>query len=145
MRRNLRAAGVLPAVMATAIAGAAVFTAAPVHADPAAPAVPGLPVDPAVPTDQAFVDALGQAGVNPVDPAQAAAMGEAVCPLLAEQGQSAADVASNVADTGGMPLGPATMFTGIAVSMFCPAMVSKLSQGVPPDLPMNLPWPMFGF
>ncbi|AKS36527.1 DUF732 domain-containing protein [Mycobacterium goodii] len=121
---------------------------APAHADPADPAVPGIPVDPAVPgapTDQAFVDALGQAGVNAVDPAQAAAMGQAVCPMLAEQGQSAADVASNVADTGGMPLGPATMFTGIAVSMFCPAMVAKLSQGVPPDLPMNVPWPMFGF
>lgn len=127
--------------------------AAPALADPADPAVPGIPMDPAVPvpgapgapTDLAFVDALGQAGVNAVDPAQAAAMGEAVCPMLAEQGQSAADVASTVADTGGMPLGPATMFTGIAVSMFCPAMVSRLSQGVPPDLPMNLPWPMFGF
>nr|WP_235718453.1 DUF732 domain-containing protein [Mycolicibacterium goodii] len=144
MRRNLRALGVVPAVMATVMAGAAIAVA-PAHADPAIPGVPVDPAVPGVPTDQAFVDALGQAGVNAVDPAQAAAMGEAVCPMLAEQGQSAADVASTVADTGGMPLGPATMFTGIAVSMFCPAMVSKLSQGVPPDLPANLPWPMFGF
>ncbi|OKH73832.1 hypothetical protein EB74_15790 [Mycobacterium sp. SWH-M5] len=131
-------------MMATVMAGAAIAVA-PAHADPAIPGVPIDPAVPGVPTDQAFVDALGQAGVNAVDPAQAAAMGEAVCPMLAEQGQSAADVASTVADTGGMPLGPATMFTGIAVSMFCPAMVSKLSQGVPPDLPANLPWPMFGF
>jgi hypothetical protein len=116
--------------MASVMAGATAVAAAPAHADP---------------SDQAFVDALGQAGVNAVDPAQAAAMGQAVCPMLAEQGQSAADVASNVADTGGMPLGPATMFTGIAVSMFCPAMVSKLSAGVPPDLPMNVPWGLFGF
>ncbi|WP_066897664.1 DUF732 domain-containing protein [Mycolicibacterium houstonense] len=114
----------------TATGTAALVIAAPAHADPA---------------DQAFVDALSQAGVAAADPAQAVAMGQSVCPMLAEPGQNAADVAAKVADTGGMSLGPATMFTGIAISTFCPAMVAKVGEGNLTGGPADLAWSILGF
>ena len=59
--------------------------------------------------------------------------------MLAEPGH-AADAAAKVAEVGGMSLGPATMFTGIAISTFCPAMVSSISNGTSP-----IPLPFLGF
>jgi hypothetical protein len=91
-------------------------------------------------TDDAFLAALTDAGVGTADPADAAALGQQVCPMLSEPGQTAADVAAKVADAGGMSLGPATMFTGIAISMFCPAMVSSIGNGQSP-----IPLPFLGF
>jgi hypothetical protein len=41
-------------------------------------------------------------------------------------------VAAKIADAGGMSLGPATMFTGIAISLFCPAAVSSITSGQSP-------------
>ncbi|MGV0746445.1 DUF732 domain-containing protein [Mycolicibacterium sp. XJ870] len=120
-RRTVLATRVLAAT-AVLVTGAAI-AAAPAQAEP---------------VDQAFIDALGQAGVGAADPAQAVAVGQSVCPMLAEPGQTAADVAATVADTGGMPLGAATMFTGIAISTFCPAMVARLGEGVPVDLPLSI-------
>jgi hypothetical protein len=102
--------------------GSAVPLAAPAHA---------------VPGDDAFLAALAEAGVGAVDPANAVAIGQQVCPMLAEPGQTAADVAGKVAEAGGMSLGPATMFTGIAITMFCPAAVSSLGSGTPP-IPLSL-------
>ena len=58
-----------------------------------------------------------------------------MCPMLSEPGQRMADVASNVADALGRPLGPSTMFTGLAISVFCPSAVSRLADG-PSSLPM---------
>lgn len=109
-------------------ASAAVLTAGTVVAAPAQ----------ADSTEDAFIAALGEAGVGTADPANAVAVGQSVCPMLAEPGQTAADVAATVADTGGMSLGPATMFTGIAISMFCPAMVARVGEGVPVDLPLSI-------
>ncbi|MDV3133104.1 DUF732 domain-containing protein [Mycobacterium sp. 29Ha] len=91
------------------------------------------------PVDGAFVAALAEAGVTAVDPASAAALGQQVCPMLADPGQTAADVTSKVAEAGGMSLGPATMFTGVAISMFCPAMMSSIgSPGSLDSLPIPL-------
>jgi hypothetical protein len=104
------------------IIGAATATAAPAQADP---------VDD-------FLVALGNAGVDVVNPATAVAVGQTVCPMLAQPGQNVADVAARVADAAGMPLGPATMFTGVAISTFCPSVVSSLGNGVPP-LPLPIP------
>ena len=87
--------------------------------------------------DDAFLSALTDAGVGTADPANAAALGQQVCPMLAEPGQSAADVAATVADAGGMSLGPATMFTGIAISLFCPAAMSSISNGQSP-IPLGI-------
>jgi hypothetical protein len=88
-------------------------------------------------TDDAFLAALTDAGVGTADPANAAALGQQVCPMLAEPGQTAADVAANVADAGGMSLGPATMFTGIAISLFCPAAMSSITSGQSP-IPLGI-------
>lgn len=91
-------------------------------------------------TDDAFLSALTDAGIGSADPANAAALGQQVCPMLAQPGQTAADVASQVADAGGMSLGPATMFTGIAISLFCPTAVSSIANGQSP-----IPLPFLGF
>jgi hypothetical protein len=88
-------------------------------------------------TDDAFLSALTDAGIGAADPANAAALGQQVCPMLAQPGQDAADVAAQVADAGGMSLGPATMFTGIAISLFCPAAVSSIANGESP-IPLGL-------
>ena len=113
----------LTAVAASAglIAGSAVV-AAPAQAEP---------------TDDAFLAALTEAGVGKVDPGNAVALGQQVCPMLADPGQTAADVAAKVADAGGMSLGPATMFTGVAISMFCPAAVSSIANGESP-IPLSI-------
>ena len=88
-------------------------------------------------TDDAFLSALTDAGIGAADPAEAAALGQQVCPMLAEPGQTAADVAAEVADAGGMSLGPATMFTGVAISLFCPTAVSSIANGESP-IPLGL-------
>ena len=88
-------------------------------------------------TDDAFLSALSDAGIGAADPTNAAALGQQVCPMLAEPGQTAADVAAKVADAGGMSLGPATMFTGIAISLFCPTAVSSIANGESP-IPLGL-------
>ncbi|HEX4587339.1 MAG TPA: DUF732 domain-containing protein [Mycobacterium sp.] len=89
------------------------------------------------PTDDAFLSALTNAGVGTANPANTAALGQEVCPMLAQPGQTAADVAAKVADAGGMSLGPATMFTGVAISLFCPAAVSSISNGQSP-IPLGI-------
>lgn len=100
----------------------ALATAAPGHADPA---------------DDAFLVALDQANIVMTNPGDAVAMGQQVCPMLSQPGQTAADAAAKVADTAGMPLGPATMFTGLAISVFCPGVVASLGNGSSP-LPLGL-------
>lgn len=50
--------------------------------------------------------------------------------MLGTPGQTAADVAARVADAAGMPLGPATMFTGLAASTLCPAAVDTIRDRV---------------
>lgn len=109
----------------TGLLAASTLLAAPAQADP---------------TQDAFLAELTNAGIGVADPGSAAALGQHVCPMLAEPGQTAADVAAKVADAGGMSLGPATMFTGLAISMFCPAAVSSLANGNSP-----IPLPFLGF
>lgn len=108
--------------LSAGLIAAGVALAAPAAADPA---------------DDAFLAALTEAGVGTADPANAAALGQQVCPMLADPGQTAADVAAKVAEAGGMSLGPATMFTGVAISMFCPAAVSSIVNGDSP-VPLSI-------
>ncbi|AQT79097.1 hypothetical protein B1R94_07135 [Mycolicibacterium litorale] len=84
-----------------------------------------------------FLGALSAAGIDNVDPGQAVALGESICPLLADRSQNTADIASTVSDELGRPLGPATMFTGIAVSYFCPRAMQDLANGQSP-IPLPL-------
>jgi hypothetical protein len=76
----------------------------------------------------AFLNALSDAGLSNVDPGNAVELGKSVCPMLADSSQTTADVASKVADVGGMSVGPATMFTGLAVSIFCPGAIARIGD-----------------
>ncbi len=100
---------------------AALMAAAPASADPT--------------TD--FIDSLGTAGIGMGDPGRAADLGQSVCPMLSQPGQDLANIASQVADAGGMSLGPATMFTGLAISAFCPGAMASLANGESP-IPLGL-------
>lgn len=111
-------------VLTTGLLTAAAVVATPAQADP---------------VEDAFLNAVTEAGVVMSDPGSAVTVGQQVCPMLADPGQNAADVAAKVADMGGMSLGPATMFTGLAISMFCPAMMSSIGNGTSP-----IPLPFLG-
>ncbi|MDT5390565.1 MAG: hypothetical protein QOE04_4206 [Mycobacterium sp.] len=100
----------------------ALLASAPAHADTA---------------DDAFLNSLGTAGLGATDPTDAVALGQSVCPMLSQPGQTAADAAAKVADTAGMSLGPATMFTGLAITAFCPGAVAALGNGQTP-FPLGL-------
>lgn len=104
------------AVAAGAVLSAGLLAAAPAQADPA--------------TD--FLNTLDGSGLSGINPADAVSAGQSVCPMLADGGQSLADVAGQVSDTIGRPLGPATMFTGFAISAFCPGAMTSLANGESP-------------
>jgi len=123
-----RALGVTVGVSMAGATALAVIAAAPGHADP---------IDLADPADNSFINSLGNAGLPVPDVADPAALGQSVCPMLAQPGQNVADAAAKVADASGMSLGPATMFTGIAISTFCPGVVSSLGEGKSP-IPLGL-------
>lgn len=88
-------------------------------------------VAPSAPADtgtEVFLRALADRDLVGIDPARAVAVGQSICPRLVEPGQAAADVAADVAEAIGRPLGPATMFTGVAISVFCPGAVAALAN-----------------
>ena len=89
------------------------------------------------PETDAFLSALTNSGITGVDPATAVSVGQQVCPMLAEPGQRMADVAAEVSESIGRPLGPATMFTGLAITLFCPGVVSSVADGQSP-IPLGL-------
>ena len=107
-----------PAVAALVASAAAVATvsAPPAQADP---------------TTDAFISTLQHYRLGDIDPATAVRVGQTVCPMLSEPGQNAANVAADVSEALGRPLGPATMFTGLAISIFCPRAVDAMTDGVP--------------
>lgn len=78
-----------------------------------------------------FLAALRNSGIDIIDDATAVRLGQSVCPLLVEPGQNAADVAAEVADALGRPVGVATVFTGLAIQIFCPRAVTALTDGRP--------------
>lgn len=112
----------LQLVAASVLASAAVMSTLSAFSAPPAQADTGADV---------FLAALGDYGLGGIDPATAVRVGEAVCPMLVEPGQKMADVAGEVADALGRPLGPATMFTGLAIQIFCPRAVVALTDGQP--------------
>lgn len=109
-------------LLTAGVLAGALLAAAPASADPA---------------DDLFLTAVDNAGVAVSNPGDAVALGQSVCPMLAQPGQTMADAASQVANAAGMPLGPATMFTGLAITAFCPGAVSALGNGESP-IPLNL-------
>ena len=117
---SLAISAALTGMALTVGAGAAQADPAPVDAD-----------------SDAFLSALGNSGITGLDPATAVSVGQQVCPMLSEPGQQMADVAGKVAESLGRPLGPATMFTGLAITLFCPSAVSAFANGQSP-IPLNL-------
>jgi len=92
---------------------AAVTVAAPAQADP---------------TNDSFLNALTNAGVGFNDPNATASLGQSVCPMLVQPGQSFASVASSIGNQGISPQ-MASFFTGIAISMYCPQIMNGLGDG----------------
>lgn len=93
----------------------------------------------ASPVDTSFLSDLTGAGVPVGDPAATAALGQSVCPSLAEPAGNVASVAAPVAGMAGGPqMSPemAQVFTQIAVQIYCPQMLSQLASGQVPELPM---------
>jgi hypothetical protein len=123
--KRTSAATVASLALSVGIIGAATTLAAPAQADPGA---------------DDFLSSLSSAGLGDVDPATAESVGQTVCPMLSEPGQQLADVAANVSNAIGKPLGPATTFTGLAITMFCPGAVASLAKGE-----MPIPLGMLGF
>ena len=121
MRRLSRSIGSI-AVFAGMIATSSLL-AAPAQADP---------------TTDAFIDAVSNAGLGAnADPANVVALGQSVCPMLSQPGQNIADVAAKVADSSGMSLGGANLFTGLAISFLCPRVVESIGAGQSP-IPLGL-------
>jgi hypothetical protein len=93
---------------------ASVAVAAPASADPI--------------TDTSFLNALGNAGIGYNNPTDVTSLGQSVCPMLVEPGKSLASVYSTVSNNGINP-DMAAFFTGIAISMYCPSMMTSLGNG----------------
>lgn len=107
---------------AVGVVSVALAVAAPAQADPVVP-----PADPTA--DSSFLNALNSAGVGYGDPNAAVQMGQEVCPMLVEPGKDFASVASQMRGDGGMSPQMASFFTGIAIQMYCPQMMSSIGDG----------------
>ena len=103
--RLLLAAGCL-------ITAAAMFSA-PVQADP---------------HDDDFIDALSHAGIEYGEPGNAMAVGQSICPMLAQPGGSFAAAASGVSHRGMSPQ-IAQLFTTIAIQTYCPEEMANIMGG----------------
>src|ERR1700751_1571045 len=98
---------------------AAAMLSAPVEADP---------------NDDNFIDALSHAGIEYGEPGNAMAVGESICPMIAQPGGSFAAAASGVARRGMSPQA-AQMFTTIAIRTYCPEQMANLLGGNPSGPP----------
>jgi uncharacterized protein DUF732 len=107
-RSTFRMAAVTIGVFTAAAAGIA-----PVHADNG---------------NDAFLDALNNAGVGYSDSNATAALGKAICPILAQPGGNFAQAASTVTGSGISP-GMAGLFTTLAIQWYCPTMISQMAGG----------------
>ena len=88
-----------------------------------------------------FLSTLDIADLTGIDPGQAVAIGQSLCPFLAERGQNTADIAAEVSEAIGRPLGPSTMFTGSAISLLCPRAVENVTKNIADGKPLL---PLFG-
>jgi hypothetical protein len=92
---------------------AAAMFSAPVEADP---------------HDDDFIDALSHAGIEYGEPGNALAVGQSICPMLAQPGGSFAAAASGVAHRGMSPQ-MAQLFTTIAIQTYCPTEIANIANG----------------
>jgi hypothetical protein len=80
------------------------------------------------PSDDNFIDALSHAGIEYGEPGNAMAVGQSICPMLAQPGGSFAAAASGVAHRGMSPQ-MAQMFTTIAIQTYCPEEMANVLGG----------------
>jgi Protein of unknown function (DUF732) len=80
------------------------------------------------PHDDDFIDALSHAGVEYGEPGNAMAVGQSICPMLAQPGGSFAAAASGVAHRGMSPQ-MAQLFTTIAIQTYCPEEMANILGG----------------
>jgi hypothetical protein len=118
-RRWIAAASRQAIVFRVLAAAAGLITAAatvapPAHADP---------------VGDSFLSALTNSGVAYGDPASTVALGQSICPLLVQPGGTFGSVASGLTGNNGMSPQMAGLFTSIAISMFCPTVISSLAGG----------------
>ncbi len=85
--------------------------------------------------DNAFLSSLDGAGINYGNPSDMVSIGQSVCPMLVEPGSTLAEAASSITGHGGMSPAIEKMVAGIAVSTYCPQMISSLAEGQLPQLP----------
>lgn len=88
-----------------------------------------------------FLTTLDGLGISNINPTDAVALGQSLCPLIAQRSQNTADIAAKVSDSLGKPLGFGTVFTGAAVSFLCPKAVDNIANGLTAG---KLPLPLFG-
>ena len=88
-----------------------------------------------------FLNSLDKLGLGNLGAANAVDVGRSLCPVLAESGQNTADIASTVSDAIRRPRGPATMFTGTAISLLCPKAIENVTNDLADG---KLPIPIFG-
>ncbi len=79
-------------------------------------------------TDDAFIDALNHAGIDFGEPGNAMAIGQSICPMLAQPGGNFAAAAAKVSGRGMSPE-MARMFTTIAIQMYCPEEMASIANG----------------
>ena len=88
--------------------------------------------------DDGFIDALNHAGVDFGQPGNAMAVGESICPMLAQPGGSFAGAVTSVRHQGMSPA-MAQMFTTIAIQSYCPQVMTNLASGNMPNMPGGMP------
>ena len=76
-----------------------------------------------------FLAALSNSGVGYADSGAAVKMAQSVCPMLVKPGGDFAAIASQMGGTNGVSPGMASLFTSIAVSMYCPQMMASIANG----------------
>ena len=88
------------------------------------------------PSDDNFIDALSHAGIEYGEPGNAMAVGQSLCPMLAQPGGSLAGAASSVARRGMSPR-VAQLFTTIAIQTYCPDEIANIANGNVSGLPQR--------
>jgi hypothetical protein len=73
-----------------------------------------------------FLNALTAAGIPYNDPSSTMALGQSVCPMAVQPGGTFDAVAASMAYHSGMARDRANLFTLIAISVFCPGLLSPI-------------------
>jgi hypothetical protein len=78
--------------------------------------------------DDAFIAALNQAGIHYDNAEAATQLAKSVCPQLVGPGKSFGVAVAKV-QGGGIPPQMAAFFAGMAVKLYCPAMMKSVTDG----------------